>query len=214
MGLSAPVLKGMRAVGLAAFTPFQSRAIPLIFSGQDVLGMAPAGSGRTAAYLLPILSHLERDAGGLRALVLAPARERVRQVEACARHHARFTSLRIVAACEGTALAAQDRALRVAGADLLVATPGRLLDLHARQAANLEDVETLVLDEADRMVELGEAADLRRILKLLPETRQTLLFSATLPPELNRVAREALLDPVRVEPQPAADAAAGLARAV
>ena len=213
LGLPAPILKGVRAAGYTEPTPIQRKAIPLVLEGRDVIGAAQTGTGKTAAFVLPILTRLLEGRPQLRALVLTPTRELAAQVETNARDYARFTPLRVGVVYGGVPLPPQERMLRP-GVDLLVATPGRLLDLHGRLALRLDFVETLVLDEADRMVDMGFAPDLRRILKLLPTERQTLLFSATMPPELNKVAKEALRDPARVDLAPPSRPAAGITQAV
>jgi ATP-dependent RNA helicase RhlE len=199
IGLPAAILKGVRAAGLTEATALQSKAIPVVLAGNDLLGSAQAGSGKTAAYGLPILSRLLDSSSRLRAVVMVPTREMAQYVETRMRDFARFTDIRIGVVFTGAPLAAQERSLREQGVDLLVSTPGRLLELHARGVLNFADVEILVLDEADRMVSLGLAPDLRKLLKLLPETRQTVMFSANMPPELNRLAKEALIEPVRVD---------------
>jgi ATP-dependent RNA helicase RhlE len=214
LGLPAPILRGVRAAGYETPTPIQHRAIPLILEGNDLIGAAQTGSGKTAAFVLPILSRLIDGPNALRALVLVPTRELAAQVETAARDYARFTRLRCGVVYGGVRIEPQERMLRGEGVHLLVATPGRLLDLHGRQSVAFEDVEVLVLDEADRMVDMGFAPDLRRILKLLPKDRQTLMFSATMPPDLNRVATEALVDPVRVDLAPPSRPAAGITQAV
>jgi ATP-dependent RNA helicase RhlE len=146
--------------------------------------------------------------------VLTPTRELAAQIETNARDYARFTDLSVGVVFGGVPIPPQERLLRNHGVDLLVATPGRLLDLQGRQSLSLDEVEILVLDEADRMVDMGFAPDLRRILKLLPANRQTLLFSATMPPELNKVAKETLRDPARVDLAPPSRPAAGITQAV
>ena len=215
LGLPAPVLKGVRAAGLTEATAIQTKAIPVILGGNDLIGAAQSGTGKTAAYCLPILSRLLDSSSRLRAVVLVPTREMAQYVETRARDYARFTEVRIGVVFTGAPLAAQERMLREQAVDLLVATPGRLLELHARGCLNFADVEILVLDEADRMVSLGLAPDLRKLLKLLPETRQTVMFSVNMPPELNRLAKEALIEPVRVDVgTPATKPAAGITQAV
>jgi len=214
LGLPAPILKGVRAAGLTEATAIQSKAIPIILQGNDLIGAAQNGAGKTGAYCLPILARLLDGGSRLRAIVLVPTRELAQYVETRARDYARFTDIRIGVVFTGAPLAAQERMLREQGVDLLVATPGRLLELHARECLNFADVEILVLDEADRMVSLGLAPDLRKLLKLLPETRQTVLFSSNLPPELNRLAKEALIEPVRVDVGAPAKPAAGITQAV
>ena len=213
LGLPPPVLKGVRAAGYAEPTPIQRKAIPVVLSRRDLIGAAQTGTGKTAAFVLPILAHLLTGPRRLRALVLTPTRELAAQVETNARDYARFTDLRVGVVYGGVPLPPQERMLK-AGIDFLIATPGRLLDLFNRLALRLDYVEVLVLDEADRMVDMGFAPDLRRILKLLPRERQTLLFSATMPADLNAVAREALRDPVRIDLAPPGRPAAGITQAV
>jgi len=165
--------------------------------------------------VLPILARLlEGEEGRLRALVLTPTRELAAQVETNARDYARHTRLRVGVAYGGVPIGPQERMLRHEGVDLLVATPGRLLDLHGRQSVAFEEIQVLVLDEADRMVDMGFAPDLNRILRLLPKKRQTMMFSATMPPELNKVARDAMRDPKRVDLAPPSRPAAGITQAI
>ncbi|HEX7078958.1 MAG TPA: DEAD/DEAH box helicase [Candidatus Eisenbacteria bacterium] len=214
LGLPLPVLKGVRAAGYVQPTPVQQRAIPIVLTGQDLIAAAQTGTGKTAAFVLPILARLLGGPPRLRALVLTPTRELAAQVETNARDYARFTELRVGVVYGGVPLPPQERMLKQQGVDLLVATPGRLLDLHDRLALRLDYIEILVLDEADRMVDMGFAPDLKRILRHLPTQRQTMLFSATMPPELNRVAQEALHDPARVDLAPPSRPAAGITQAV
>jgi ATP-dependent RNA helicase RhlE len=214
LGLPATVVKGVRAVGYTEPLPIQQRAIPIVLAGHDLVGAAQTGTGKTAAFLLPIITRLLSGHRALRALVLVPTRELAAQVETNARDYARFTHVRAGVVFGGVPIGPQERMLRNEGVDLLVATPGRLLDLAGRQSVTFEDIEILVLDEADRMVDMGFAPDLRRILRLLPQRRQTLMFSATMPPELNRVASEALTNPQRVDLAPPSRPAAGITQAV
>jgi ATP-dependent RNA helicase RhlE len=214
LGLPAPLVKGVRAAGYTSPTPIQAKAIPLILTGRDLIGAAQTGTGKTAAFILPILAHLMKGGDRLRALVLTPTRELAAQVETNARDYARFTNLKVGVVFGGVPIGPQERLLRNQGVDLLVATPGRLLDLQGRQSVSLDEVEILVLDEADRMVDMGFAPDLRRILNLLPKQRQTLMFSATMPPDLNKVAKEAMHDPNRVDLAPPSRPAAGITQAV
>src|SRR5437867_1958980 len=199
LGLPPPIVKGVRAAGYTDPTPIQMRAIPIVLAGHDLVGAAQTGTGKTAAFVLPILARLLKGNRALRALVLVPTRELAAQVEANAREYARFTSVRAGVVFGGVPIGPQERMLRHEGVDLLIATPGRLLDLHGRQSVCFEDVEVVVLDEADRMVDMGFAPDLRRILRLLRSDRQTLMFSATMPADLNRVASEALRRPQRLD---------------
>jgi len=214
LGLPTPLLRGVRAAGYQTPTPVQQRTIPLILEGADLVAAAQTGSGKTAAFVLPILAGMLDRPSALRALVLAPTRELAAQIETAARDLARFTRLRVGVVYGGVNIGPQERMLRGEGVDFLVATPGRLLDLQGRQSVALDDIEVLVLDEADRMVDMGFAPDLKRILRLLPKDRQTLLFSATMPPALNDVAREALVDPVRVDLSPSTRTVAGITQAV
>jgi ATP-dependent RNA helicase RhlE len=179
-----------------------------------LIAAAQTGTGKTAAFVLPILTRLLDGPRRIRALVLTPTRELAAQVETNARDYARFTNVNVGVVYGGVPLPPQERMLRSPGVELLVATPGRLLDLHGRLALRLDYVEVLVLDEADRMVDMGFAPDLRRILKLLPTERQTLMFSATMPPDLNKVAKEALRDPVRIDLAPPSRPAAGITQAI
>jgi len=213
-GLPTPIVKGIRAAGLTEPTAIQSKAIPIIVQGNDLIGVAQSGSGKTGAYLLPILSRFLDRSSRLRGIILVPARELASYVETRARDFARFTELNIGVVYTGAPLQAQERMLREQSVNLLVATPGRLIELHARGCLNFADVEILVLEEADRMVALGLAPDLRKLLKLLPETRQTLLFTLTMPPELNRLAKEALVEPVRVDVGPVSKPVAGITQAI
>jgi ATP-dependent RNA helicase RhlE len=214
LGLPAPVLRGVRAAGYQTPTPVQQKAIPLVLEGVDLVAAAQTGSGKTAAFVLPILTRMLDRPHALRALVLAPTRELAAQIETAARDLARFTRLRVGVVYGGVNIGPQERMLRGEGVDLLVATPGRLLDLQGRQSVALDDIEFLVLDEADRMVDMGFAPDLKRILRLLPRDRQTMMFSATMPPALNDVAREALVDPVRLDLGTATRTVAGITQAV
>jgi ATP-dependent RNA helicase RhlE len=197
LGLSAKVLEGVRAAGYTDPTPIQLRAIPLLLEGRDLIGSAQTGTGKTAAFALPIISRLDRR-GKLRALVLEPTRELAAQVETAVRDYARFTDLRTVVVFGGTGYGRQDQALRQ-GADILVATPGRLLDQIHRKMVRLNDIETLVLDEADRMLDMGFLPDVRKIIERCPRARQTMLFSATIPPEIEQLCRWALRNPQTVE---------------
>ena len=214
LGLHASLVKGVRAAGYTEPLPIQRKAIPVVLSGRDLIAAAQTGTGKTAAFVLPILNRLIDGPRRLRALVLTPTRELAAQVETNARDYARFTNVNVGVVYGGVPLPPQERMLRNPGCELLVATPGRLLDLHGRLALRLDYVEFLVLDEADRMVDMGFAPDLRRILKLLPAERQTLLFSATMPPDLNKVAKDALRDAVRIDLAPPSRPAAGITQAI
>src|SRR5215470_12322805 len=193
LGLSPKVVDGVRAAGYADPTPIQLRAIPIILEGGDLIGCAQTGTGKTAAFALPILSKLA-GRGKLRALILEPTRELAAQVETAIRDYGRFTNLRTVVLFGGTGYGRQDQLLRQ-GTDIVVATPGRLLDQMKRGMVRLNQIEILVLDEADRMLDMGFLPDVRRIVERCPRTRQTMLFSATMPPETDKLCNWALRHP-------------------
>ncbi len=179
-------------------TPIQLRAIPLVLEGKDVIGSAQTGTGKTAAFALPILSKLGQSTGVIRALILEPTRELAAQVETAFRDLARFTGMRIGVVFGGVGYGKQDEELRK-GMDILVATPGRLLDQLQRRHCKLDKVEYLVLDEADRMLDMGFLPDVRRILDQCPRNRHTSLFSATIPPEIETLINWAMRNPQTVE---------------
>src|SRR5688572_32103884 len=197
LGLSPKVVDGVRAAGYAEPTAIQLRAIPLILGGRDLIGSAQTGTGKTAAFALPIISRLG-PRGRLRSLVLEPTRELAAQVETAIRDYGRFTNLRTVVLYGGTGYGKQDQALR-RGADIVVATPGRLLDQISRGMLRLDQIEILVLDEADRMLDMGFMPDVRKIVEKCPRNRQTMLFSATVPPEIEQLSKWALRNPEPIE---------------
>jgi ATP-dependent RNA helicase RhlE len=187
--------RGIRAAGFTLPRPIQTETIPAALEGADVLGLAQTGTGKTAAFALPLLDRLLDARGrGPHGLVLAPTRELATQIDAEIRLLARFTRLTTALVFGGVSMRAQVAALR-RGADVVVACPGRLLDLMGQRAVRLDAVETLVLDEADHMFDMGFLPDIRRILAALPDERQNLLFSATMPREIRRLADEILLEP-------------------
>lgn len=198
LGLSKPVLDGVRAAGYVEPTPIQLRAIPLVLEGRDLIGSAQTGTGKTAAFALPILSQLDQPAAGPRALVLEPTRELAAQVETAFRDYARFTPLKVAVAYGGVGYGLQNEALRK-GVDVLVATPGRLLDHMGRGNVRLDRVKYLVLDEADRMLDMGFLPDVKRIVQKCPRDRHTSLFSATVPPEIETLIQWAMRTPETVE---------------
>src|SRR5215472_15473809 len=198
LALSAGVLEGVKAMGYVEPTPIQLRTIPLILAGQDVIGSAQTGTGKTAAFGLPILSQLGRHKPQPRLLVLEPTRELAAQVETALRDFARFTDLRVAVVFGGVGYGLQREALRK-GVDVLVATPGRLLDLMHQGACRLDSVRFLVLDEADRMLDMGFGPDVRRIVQKCPRDRHTSLFSATVPPEIETLIQWAMKHPQTVE---------------
>lgn len=179
-------------------TPIQLRAIPMVLAGQDVIGSAQTGTGKTAAFALPILTKLGEPAPKPRVLVVEPTRELAAQVETACRDFARFTHLRAAVVYGGVGYGKQDEAMRK-GADILVATPGRLLDHLGRGTCRLDAVQYLILDEADRLLDMGFLPDVRRIVEKCPRSRQTMLFSATIPPEIDGLIRWAMNDPQTVQ---------------
>ena len=198
LGLGKPLLDGVRAMGYVEPTPIQLRAIPLVLAGQDVIGSAQTGTGKTAAFGLPILSLLGAHAPGPRALILEPTRELAAQVETAVRDLARFTNLRVAVVYGGVGYGLQDQALRT-GVDVLVATPGRLLDHLSRGTCRLDKIKFLVLDEADRMLDMGFLPDVRRLVERCPRERHTSLFSATIPPQIETLIQWAMHAPQTVE---------------
>lgn len=197
LGLSEILLEGIGAMGFAQPTPIQEQTIPLVLQGRDVVGTSQTGSGKTAAFVLPVLEILE-PGQGVRALIVTPTRELARQIEEMAAPLAKRRGFQVLAVYGGVRIEAQiDRLKR--GVDLLVATPGRLLDLKRRGDLDLSRVRFLVLDEADRMLDMGFWPDVRRIVQALPKERQNLLFSATMSRGILQVIRDALHRPVYVE---------------
>jgi ATP-dependent RNA helicase RhlE len=198
LGLSAPMLDGVKAMGYIDPTPIQLRAIPLILAGQDVIGSAQTGTGKTAAFALPLLTKLAHHDLRTRVLVLEPTRELAAQVDTAIRDFARFTDLLTAVVFGGVGYGRQMDALK-RGADIIVATPGRLLDHLERGTCHLDQVRHLVLDEADRMLDMGFLPDVKRIVQRCPRERQTLLFSATIPPEIDSLIRWAMRSPQTIE---------------
>ena len=197
-GLSNAILEGVRAMGYVEPTPIQQRAIPLILAGQDVIGSAQTGTGKTAAFALPILSQLGRHSSEPRVLVLEPTRELAAQVETAIYDFSRFTDLRSVVVFGGVGYGRQIEALK-RGVDVIVATPGRLLDQMRQGHCRLDRIQFLVLDEADRMLDMGFLPDVRRIVERCPRQRHTSLFSATIPPEIETLIQWAMRNPQTVE---------------
>ena len=222
LGLSDPIQRALTSRNHVTPTPIQARAIPELLAGRDMLGIAQTGTGKTAAFALPILHQLSRQRGNNgnkvrhrnhngaakssrspRALVLAPTRELAIQIGEEFRAYSKHLALRHTVIFGGVSQKPQVTAL-ARGLDILVATPGRLLDLMGQRFVRLDAIEFLVLDEADRMLDMGFVRDVRKILAAVPETRQSLLFSATMPGEISRLSQEILTDPVRVEVTPQA----------
>ena len=208
LGLRPEIARAARDAGYGTPTPIQERAIPVILAGRDLIGCAQTGTGKTAAFTLPLLHRLSDGARGtLRVLVLTPTRELARQIAEALRSHGRHLRLTSAVVHGGVPIGPQAAALR-RGLDILVATPGRLLDHMQRGQIDFRALEALVLDEADRMLDMGFIHDVRRIVKALPRERQTLLFSATMPDAIRLLARDILRDPVTVEVGPRPSAAA------
>ncbi|WP_224483098.1 DEAD/DEAH box helicase [Robertkochia aurantiaca] len=205
LGLSEALLKAIRQQGYSQPSPIQEKAIPRILEGKDVLASAQTGTGKTAGFTLPMLQLLSQTTVSrhrpVRALVLTPTRELAAQVEASSKQYGSFLSLRSMVIFGGVSQHAQVQGLKK-GIDVLIATPGRLLDLHQQGLLSLRQVEILVLDEADRMLDMGFLRDIKKILALLPSKRQNLLFSATFSSEIKNLAQGFMNDPVMVEATP------------
>ncbi|MEJ5308598.1 MAG: DEAD/DEAH box helicase [Anaerolineae bacterium] len=197
--LDPRILAGVAAAGFTTPTPIQEQAIPEVLAGRDIFGIAQTGTGKTAAFILPILQRLTRgNLRQIRALIVAPTRELAEQICDVSTALGTRTKVRTVAIYGGVSKNPQIEALQ-RGVEIVVACPGRLLDLHNEGYVDLSHVEVLVLDEADRMCDMGFLPDIRRILKLLPAQRQTLFFSATMPDEIRELAETILKDPVTVQ---------------
>ena len=199
LGLNPALLKAVQELGFKHPTPIQTKAIPPVLDGRDMIGCAQTGTGKTAAFLLPVMHRLMAgQKGGTRVLVLEPTRELAAQVEEDFRDLGKHSHLKCATVYGGVGFGNQTTALRQ-GFDIIVATPGRLLDHMERGNAKFDKLTVLVLDEADRMMDMGFIPDLRRILHKLPKVRQTLFFSATMPPEIERLSREMLKDPIKID---------------
>jgi len=210
LGLKPELLRAVLEKGYDTPTLIQSKAIPAVLSRHDVLAQAQTGTGKTAGFVLPILQHLGASSGRTpRALVLTPTRELAAQVAESARSYGKYTGLRTQVVFGGVSINPQITALR-SGCDLLVATPGRLLDLAEQGAVQLRDVQCFVLDEADRMLDMGFIHDIRRVIKLLPAERQNLMFSATYTDDIRSLAARILRNPLTIEVAPRNAAADGV----
>src|SRR2546430_6698520 len=207
--IHASLLQGLRDLGFHQPTPIQSDAIPPALEGRDLLACAMTGSGKTVAFLLPILHHLVgKPRGTTRALVLTPTRELAAQILEDLTDLAVHTPITGAAVFGGVGMGPQEHAFR-SGVDVIVGTPGRLLDHFRAPYAKLAGLEYLVLDEADRMLAMGFLPDIRRVLKHLPRRRQTLFFSATMPPAIAELARDMLRDPIIINRERRSPPAAG-----
>jgi ATP-dependent RNA helicase RhlE len=212
LNLIEPVLQALNSAGYEIPTPIQEKAIPIILQQRDLLGCAQTGTGKTAAFAIPtiqLLHERQRNRQGqkkITALVLTPTRELAIQIDESFKSYGKNTSLRHAVIFGGVSQKAQTDALK-RGVDILVATPGRLLDLMNQRFISLADIEIFILDEADRMLDMGFIHDVKKILTKLPAKRQTLFFSATMPPEITKLASTILVNPVRVEVTPVSSTA-------
>ena len=213
LGLCSQVLAAVRDAGYSEPTPIQKEAIPLALSGRDMIGLAQTGTGKTAAFTLPIIDRLIGGPKRTRVVILTPTRELAAQVDASFQKYGKHSGLGVAAVYGGVPIEPQERALR-GGVDVIVATPGRLIDHVERQNVVFDDLEVLVLDEADRMLDMGFAPQINRIVSQIPSYRQTLLFSATMPPEVEALARKYLRKPVVIQVGRRSMAASTVAHAV
>ena len=205
--LTEPVLRALQDEGYITPTPIQAKAIPCVLDGKDLLGCAQTGTGKTAAFSIPIIQNLLAEAGGngrrsVRALILTPTRELAAQIGDNINAYSRHTRLKHTVIFGGVSQKSQVEALRK-GVDILVATPGRLLDLVSQKIIDLQTIRFFVLDEADRMLDMGFIHDIKKILLLLPRKRQSLFFSATMPAEIEKLSRQILNHPEMIEVTPA-----------
>lgn len=204
LNLIDPIAKALQEEGYTQPTPIQAKAIPSILEGRDLLGTAQTGTGKTAAFAIPILQNLTEKnirSNNIKALILTPTRELAIQIEESFNAYGRHLRLRNLVVFGGVKQGAQENSLK-RGVDILVATPGRLLDFISQGIISLRHLEIFVLDEADRMLDMGFVHDVKRIIKLLPPKRQTLFFSATFPDEISKLANSMLTNPVKVEVAP------------
>lgn len=207
LNLITPILKSLKAEGYTTPTPIQEQAIPVILEGKDLLGCAQTGTGKTAAFAVPLLQILyeeqknEKPPRTIKALILTPTRELAIQIGESLTAYGRYTGIRHTVIFGGVSQTTQTNALK-AGVDILVATPGRLLDLINQKYISLNHVKLFVLDEADRMLDMGFSHDVKKIIALLPDKRQTMLFSATMPSEILKLVNNILINPVKVAVTP------------
>ena len=213
LGLHPDVLHAVLDAGYTHPTPIQVQAIPLALEGRDLIGLAQTGTGKTAAFTLPIVNQLMGGPHRVRALVLTPTRELAVQVDESFRKYAQHSGLKVLAVYGGVALEPQTKALKK-GVDVIIATPGRLLDHLERQNVVFDDLEVLVLDEADRMLDMGFAPQINRVVAEIPKYRQTMLFSATMPPEVEALSRKYLRKPHVVQVGRRSMPASGVTHAV
>jgi ATP-dependent RNA helicase RhlE len=215
--LNKPILKAIATKGYNTPTPIQQQTIPLVLAKKDVIASAQTGTGKTAAFALPILQLLfdKQDAGKkakkIRALVISPTRELALQIDESFKTYGKYSNLRTTVVYGGTSIEPQKDVLKK-GVDILVATPGRLLDLHKQDCLNLDYIEILVLDEADLMLDMGFIDDVKKIERLCPKAKQTLLFSATMPAKIAELANSILKNPETVDATPSSSAAKTVAQ--
>lgn len=216
LNLIEPIAKAIEEQGYTNPTPIQERSIPEILKGSDFLGCAQTGTGKTAAFAIPILQNLSKNktkTNHIKALILTPTRELAIQIEENINDYGKYLPLKQLVIFGGVKQGNQEAALRK-GIDILVATPGRLLDFIAQGIISLKNIEIFVLDEADRMLDMGFVHDVKRVIKLLPQRRQTLFFSATMPSEIQKLADSILNNPVKVEVTPVSSTAETIKQAV
>lgn len=219
LNLKPAILKALVKEQYTTPTPIQEQAIPIVLAGKDLVGCAQTGTGKTAAFALPIVQLLTGQQGRastprpVRSLILTPTRELALQILDNLRAYSQFVDLRSLAIVGGVSQKNQEKALEQ-GADIIVATPGRLLDLIQQNFVNLKQVQILVLDEADRMLDMGFIHDVKKIISRMPAKKQTLLFSATMPPEITRLVQTLLVNPARVEISPVSSTAERIEQSV
>ena len=213
LGLAEPLLLALKDAGYTIPTPIQREAIPVALKGRDLIGLAQTGTGKTASFTLPIVNRMLGGPRRTRALILTPTRELCLQVEESFRKYSKHAPVDVIPVFGGVGYEPQERALR-SGVDAVVATPGRLLDHLEKRNVDFTYLETLVLDEADRMLDMGFAPQINRIVDQIPRYRQTLLFSATMPPEVEALARKYLRKPVVIQVGRRSQAAATVTHAV
>ncbi|WP_405114006.1 DEAD/DEAH box helicase [Paenibacillus sp. FSL K6-1217] len=207
LNLIPPILKALSLENYTSPTPIQEESIPAALAGRDILGCAQTGTGKTAAFSLPIIQLLSQQPGRsgsgkrIRSLILTPTRELALQIQENIQAYSKFTTIRSTAIVGGVSQKAQERALAI-GVDILIATPGRLIDLISQKRVDLQHVQILVLDEADRMLDMGFIHDVKRIIAKMPVKKQTLFFSATMPTEISQLVKTLLVNPVKIEITP------------
>ncbi len=213
LGLAKELMDALKDAGYEHPTPIQSEAIPIALTGRDIIGLAQTGTGKTASFTLPILDRLMHGPRRTRALVLTPTRELCLQVEESVRKYSKHAPLDVIPVFGGVSYEPQEKALR-SGVDIVVATPGRLIDQMDRRNVDFSYLEILVLDEADRMLDMGFAPQIQKVIEQIPRYRQTMLFSATMPPEVEALGRKYLRRPVVVQVGRRSQAASTVTHAV